>query len=61
MFIYILCVQETHWTNNIMEKMKKVWTELHFVNHGCGGACGVAILIFTNGIVNNVKQFLKDD
>lgn len=41
----IICLQETHWSEDIMENIKKLWEEDIFVNHGNQKACGVAILI----------------
>lgn len=41
----ILCIQETHWTEDIMDKIKQIWSGDVFVSHGNQRACGVAILI----------------
>ncbi len=51
----IICLQETHWSEDIMENIKKIWEEDIFVNHGNQKACGVAILIKRER-VNCVKQ-----
>ncbi len=57
----IICLQETHWSEDIMENIKKNWEEEDiFVNHGNQKACGVAILIKRER-VNSIKQIYKDD
>ncbi len=56
----IICLQETHWSEDIMENIKKIWEEDIFVNHGNQKACGVAILIKRER-VNSIKQIYKDD
>lgn len=55
----ILCVQETHWTKDMMDKIKKVWTDHVFVSHGTEKARGVATMI-KKGAVNNIKQVFND-
>jgi len=51
----VICLQETHWTEDIMPNIKKHWEEDIFVNHGSQRACGVAILL-KGGRMQNVKQ-----
>lgn len=55
----VICLQETHWTEDIMSNIKKHWEEDIFVNHGSQRACGVAILI-KGGRMQNVKQIYSD-
>ncbi len=55
----VLCLQETHWTADIMDDIKKRWEGDIFVSHGNVKACGVAILIRKDK-VQNVKQIYKD-
>lgn len=55
----ILCLQETHWSDELMDRMKVMWRGDLFVNHGGQRECGVAILT-KEGIVDNVKQIFKD-
>lgn len=44
----ILCLQETHWTDEIMMNVKEMWNGHIYVNHGSIRSCGVAILIKEN-------------
>lgn len=55
----VLCLQETHWTGDIMDNIKKRWEGEIYVSHGNVKACGVAILIKRDR-VQNVKQIYKD-
>lgn len=55
----ILCLQETHWSDEIMDNIRKRWEGVIFVNHGNAKARGVATLI-KGDRVNNVKQVYKD-
>ncbi len=55
----ILCLQETHWADEIMDNIRKRWEGDIFVNHGNAKARGVATLI-KGDRVNNVKQVYKD-
>ncbi len=55
----ILCLQETHWSDEIMDNIRKRWEGDIFVNHGNAKARGVATLI-KGDRVNNVKQVYKD-
>lgn len=55
----VICLQETHWSNDKMSDIKKVWGEEIYVNHGSQRACGVAILLKKGGI-HNVKQIHND-
>ncbi len=41
----ILCLQETHWSDEIMDNIRKRWEGDIFVNHGNAKARGVATLI----------------
>jgi len=54
----VICLQETHWTEDIMPNIKKHWEEDIFVNHS-QRACGVAILL-KGGRMQNVKQIYSD-
>lgn len=56
----IICLQETHWTDSIMDSIKTKWSEIIYVNNGSEKSCGVAILI-RKGVVEHVKQVLSDD
>lgn len=53
--IYVIFLQETHWSENIMVNIKKIWEHDIYVNHGNQRACGVAILI-KRGRMYNVKE-----
>lgn len=55
----VICLQETHWTEDIMGNIKRLWEDDIFVNHGNQKACGVAILIKRDRVYN-VKQIYKD-
>jgi len=55
----ILCLQETHWSDDIIYNIKKRWQGDIFVNHGNGKARGVATLI-KEGRVNSAKEVYKD-
>ena len=56
----IICLQETCWTDDIIDNVKTKWRELLFVNNGSERSCGVAILIRRGG-VENVKQVMSDN
>ena len=56
----IICLQETCWTDAVMDNVKTKWRELIYVNNGSEKSCGVAILI-RKGVVENVKQVMSDD
>lgn len=55
----VICLQETHWSEDMMVNIKKVWEDDIYVNHGNQRACGVAILI-KRGRMYNVKQIYND-
>ena len=55
----ILCLQETCWTDAIMDNVRTKWGDHIFVNNGSERSCGVAILI-KQGVVDNVKQIMTD-
>lgn len=55
----VICLQETNWTDDLMEGIKKVWDEEIYVNHGTQKAHGVAILI-RDGRMYNIKQIQND-
>lgn len=55
----VLCLQETHWSDEIMDNIRKRWEGDIYVNHGNAKARGVATLI-KGGRINNVKQAYKD-
>ncbi len=64
----IVCLQETRWTDEIMNEIKKRWNGLIYVNNRNNKSCGVAILIKTNCVskiteikTNNVGRIIMID
>lgn len=55
----VICLQETHWSEDIMVNIKKIWEDDIYVNHGNQRSCGVAILM-KRGRMYNVKQIYND-
>ena len=55
----IICFQETHWTDEMMNDVQKIWDGYVFVSHGSVRSCGVAILV-KNGF-KEVKETYRDD
>lgn len=55
----VICFQETHWSEEMMESVKNVWKEDIFVNHGNNKERGVAILIKREK-VKHVNQVFND-
>lgn len=55
----VICLQETNWTDDLMNGIKKVWEGDLYVNHGTQRACGVAILV-RGGELDNIKQIHND-
>ena len=51
----ILCLQETHWDNELVETLGKLWKGPIFIDNGSAKACGVAILVRERS-VSGVKQ-----
>lgn len=55
----VICLQETHWSEDIMVNIKKIWEHDIYVNHGNQRACGVAILM-KKGEMYKVKEIYND-
>ena len=55
----IMCIQETHWDEGIIEKVKERWKGGLYYTNGAGNARGVAILLNVDR-VGNIKQVYKD-
>ena len=51
----ILCLQETHWDNELVKTLGKLWKGPIFIDNGSAKACGVAILVRERS-VSGVKQ-----
>ena len=56
----IICLQETNWDDEIIEKCKKQWKGAIYANNGSKISCGVAILV-KEGSVNNIKHIPCDN
>lgn len=54
----IFCLQETHWSDDIMDNIRKRWEGDIFVNHGNAKSRGVVTMIKGDSL-NNVKQVYK--
>ena len=55
----IICLQETCWTDSIIDNVKTKWRDLIYVNNYSERSCGVAILI-KKGVVENVTHIMSD-
>ena len=56
----ILCLQETHWDNDCVLKVKQIWMDFIFVNNGRGNSSGVAILL-RKDVVDKVVHVHDDN
>lgn len=56
----ILCLQETHWDNDCVLKVKQIWRDFIFVNNGRGNSSGVAILL-RKDVVDKVVHVHDDN
>lgn len=41
----VLCLRETHWTEQCMGEIRQRWNGQMYVSRGAVRACGVAILV----------------
>lgn len=64
----IICLQETRWTNEVMDNIKKKWNGMIYTNNGSNKSCGVAILMKTERLskikeveINNVGRIVIVD
>lgn len=55
----VICLQETTWSNELMVNVKKVWEGDMYISNGNNRACGVAILLKGEKILN-VQQIHND-
>lgn len=55
----VVCLQETHWTDDIMGEIKRIWDKEIYVNHGTQKSRGVAVLV-REGWMCNIKQIQND-
>ncbi|KAJ3583316.1 hypothetical protein NHX12_026806 [Muraenolepis orangiensis] len=55
----IICLQETHWDDSMVEDVRREWLGDVFVSQGEAKARGVAILV-KQGVVEGVKMVAND-
>ncbi|KAJ3580970.1 hypothetical protein NHX12_017226 [Muraenolepis orangiensis] len=56
----IICLQETHWDDRVVEDVRREWLGDVFVSQGEAKARGVAILV-KQGVVEGVKMVVNDE
>ena len=57
----ILCLQDTHWTVNDKQNVKKLWGYDIFLNGMKSNACGVEILLSKNFEYEVVESLYDDE
>ena len=55
----IICLQETHWDEEVMRVVEREWMGDMYVNNGGVKSRGVAILV-KRGVVENVTKCVDD-